>query len=253
MNMHRSVVLLSIVAALVGLGLATWAGNALPASALPGFRAPEGDAAPTAIPVVMDGPLAGDPVTPTLSIAVRDLPDAEPWVMPGGEIDRRKPPLSQLLGANLSNEQNARDPLVALGASNVLGFTPAPILNIQGLSNTCACSPPDTIGDVGPNHYVQMVNATTLVVLDKNGTQLITPKQLRTLWTSGNCSASQNSDPVVVYSLADRWCWRSSAPATACAWPSRPRPTRPARSAATSSSPSFLTTSRSGCGRTPTT
>ena len=37
---------------------------------------------------------------------------------------------------------------------------PPPLLTFEGLSaaQACACSPPDTDGDVGPNHYVEAVN-----------------------------------------------------------------------------------------------
>src|ERR1700694_913415 len=35
---------------------------------------------------------------------------------------------------------------------------PAPIQSIEGITNMCGCVPPDTEGDVGPNHYMQWVN-----------------------------------------------------------------------------------------------
>src|SRR5438477_11837321 len=34
---------------------------------------------------------------------------------------------------------------------------PTPIVNFDGVANMCGCYPPDTEGDVGPNHYVQWV------------------------------------------------------------------------------------------------
>ncbi len=49
---------------------------------------------------------------------------------------------------------------------------PATVANFEGMGNTLSESgvlPPDTVGDVGPNHYVQMVNSR-IAVWDKTGT-----------------------------------------------------------------------------------
>src|SRR5215203_5361770 len=35
---------------------------------------------------------------------------------------------------------------------------PSPLQSFDGVSNLCGCYPPDTEGDVGPNHYMQWVN-----------------------------------------------------------------------------------------------
>ncbi|MEI6620367.1 MAG: hypothetical protein WCP28_00475, partial [Actinomycetes bacterium] len=67
--------------------------------------------------------------------------------------------------------------------------------------------PPDPNGDVGPNHYVQMVNYS-LAVFDKAGTVLHGPVLMKTLWSSlgGLCATDNNTDPIVLYDqLADRW------------------------------------------------
>jgi hypothetical protein len=77
----------------------------------------------------------------------------------------------------------------------------------MSLQNGGSGWPPDTIGDVGPNHYVQMVN-TSLAIFDKNGTQLTGPTSINQLWQGqGNpCETCNDGDPVVVYDqLADRW------------------------------------------------
>ena len=84
---------------------------------------------------------------------------------------------------------------------------PPPIsLSFEGISAT-GYVPPDTIGDVGPNHYVQMVN-TSFAIYDKSGNLLDGPHLINQLWQGqGNLCASQNGgDPVVLYDpLADRW------------------------------------------------
>ncbi len=67
--------------------------------------------------------------------------------------------------------------------------------------------PPDTVGDVGPRHYVQMVN-TAFAIYDKSGALLAGPVAINTLWAGfgGPCESTNNGDPVVRYDqLADRW------------------------------------------------
>ena len=67
--------------------------------------------------------------------------------------------------------------------------------------------PPDTVGDVGPDHYVQMVN-TAFAVYDKQGTLLAGPSPINSLWANfgGPCETQNNGDPIVRYDqLADRW------------------------------------------------
>ena len=70
-------------------------------------------------------------------------------------------------------------------------------------------APPDTDGDVGPNHYVQMVNLLT-TIYDKNG-NIVTgggPFASNAIWAGigGNCEPFNNGDPVVLYDeVADRW------------------------------------------------
>jgi uncharacterized repeat protein (TIGR01451 family) len=72
-------------------------------------------------------------------------------------------------------------------------------------------APPDTNGDVGPNHYVQIVN-TVFAVYSKTGTRLSGPTPINALWQSApnaaqfNCTAQSRGDPIVQYDpLADRW------------------------------------------------
>jgi subtilisin-like proprotein convertase family protein len=67
--------------------------------------------------------------------------------------------------------------------------------------------PPDTVGDVGPNHYVQAVNST-FRVWNKSGTPLTPVRTLGSLWASipGPCANTNDGDPIVLYdSFADRW------------------------------------------------
>ncbi len=128
--------------------------------------------APRAVPV------AGTSARFARSANVRDLPAASPdpnstlpaeWIrdndrlpraegpFPGG--DHPDPTLRQSLNAPLSPAM------------------PGPTASFAGISADDAAAvggrfaPPDTVGDVGPNHYVQAVN-TVLRVYDKSGAPL---------------------------------------------------------------------------------
>ena len=50
---------------------------------------------------------------------------------------------------------------------------PAPLLTFEGgaAAQFCACAPPDSDGDVGPNHYVEAINQA-FAVFDKSGSML---------------------------------------------------------------------------------
>jgi len=93
---------------------------------------------------------------------------------------------------------------------------PATLLNFDGVgagftgpagTMTVNSAPPDTNGDVGPNHYVQVVN-TDFAVFGKTGTVLFGPVAINTLWSGfgGGCQTNNDGDPTVVYDpMADRW------------------------------------------------
>ncbi len=82
-----------------------------------------------------------------------------------------------------------------------------PDLTFDGINNRNGALPPDTIGDVGPNHYVQMVNVSW-AVYSKTGALLYGPADVNTLFTGfgGPCESTNDGDPIVLYDhLADRW------------------------------------------------
>ncbi|HET7080839.1 MAG TPA: S-layer homology domain-containing protein [Chloroflexia bacterium] len=101
-----------------------------------------------------------------------------------------------------------QDPVLQrfLGSLAALNM-PAPIRNFEGVHNLTGASPPDTNGDVGPNHYVQWVN-TSFQIFDKSGTSLYGPAPGNTLWAGfgGICEFQNEGDPIALYDpLADRW------------------------------------------------
>jgi hypothetical protein len=84
---------------------------------------------------------------------------------------------------------------------------PSPILNFAGVGNVNGVLPPDTNGDVGPNHYVQMINLS-FAIWDKSGTLLYGPANNNTLWSGfgGPCETYNHGDPIVLYDQqAGRW------------------------------------------------
>jgi hypothetical protein len=67
--------------------------------------------------------------------------------------------------------------------------------------------PPDTDGDVGRNHYVQMTNLVT-TIFDKKGNTVLGPFPNNVFWTGlgGLCESTNRGDPIVLYDEeTDRW------------------------------------------------
>ena len=86
--------------------------------------------------------------------------------------------------------------------------------NFEGLSNTdnfnlfgFRVNPPDPVGDVGPRHYVEMINLA-VAVYDKQGNVLMGPLAIGDLWAGfpvEDCT-DPSGDPIVVYDqLVNRW------------------------------------------------
>src|SRR5260221_104861 len=108
----------------------------------------------------------------------------------------------------------AEDPLVRLGELGPLAPMPAPLLTFAGTSDNdnqalvgFRVVPPDTNGDVGPNHYVQW-NNLVFEVFDKTGAPVLGPLPGNTLFAGfgGPCETNNDGDPAAVYDqLADRW------------------------------------------------
>ncbi len=90
----------------------------------------------------------------------------------------------------------------------------APLANFEGLSNQdnfnvfgFRVNPPDANGEVGPNHYVEMINLV-FAVYSKTGSLLLGPVDTGTLWAGFpiNDCTDPSGDPVVIYDqFADRW------------------------------------------------
>jgi hypothetical protein len=102
----------------------------------------------------------------------------------------------------------------ALQSSPASGTIPSPLLTFEGLNNTDnfnifggRVNPPDPNGDVGPNHYVEMINLV-FGVYDKTGNLLLGPVDTGSLWAGfpiEDCT-DPSGDPIVLYDqFTDRW------------------------------------------------
>lgn len=141
------------------------------------------------------------------SPALRDMPALPPSAGPKFRERRfvRVPPSS------IPRGPAAPDPVLqsAPGAPG----TPLTSDNFEGVSSEEQSSivgwilPPDTVGDIGPNHYVQAVNVT-FAVFRRDGIRIYGPVAINTLWQGfgQTCGTSNDGDPIVLYDhLADRW------------------------------------------------
>ena len=91
---------------------------------------------------------------------------------------------------------------------------PPPIATFEGLNNndnpgTTLVIPPDTEGDIGPNHYVEWINIV-LRVYDRSGAPLTAVLAGNSLFSAlpptAKCRTTNTGDPLVLYDqFADRW------------------------------------------------
>lgn len=81
------------------------------------------------------------------------------------------------------------------------------LIDWEGVENINGVLPPDTQGDVGPEHYLQVVNLS-FQIWDKNGNSLYGPADLSTIWDgfTGPWEGTNDGDPIALYDhAADRW------------------------------------------------
>ena len=143
-------------------------------------------------------------------------PRAAQSAAPDGKLREIRPergPVAEDRGFSGDGAIQQSDALRAATASSAATIA-GPIANFEGLSNQdnfnlfgFRVNPPDPVGDVGPNHYVEMVNLA-LAVYDKQGNLLLGPVDTGTLWSGfavEDCT-DPSGDPIVVYDqLVDRW------------------------------------------------
>jgi subtilisin-like proprotein convertase family protein len=158
-------------------------------------------------PPIRDMPEVRDGMPPFKGeISVEDKENNETLVSQVPENSNIKP--DEDLLAKKSREDNAKFQPLAM---------PLPALTFNGILGTelfanfgTGSMPPDTVGDVGPNHYVQATNIGVFRVFNKTGTALTAIARISTLFAglpAGNsCRVQDNGDPIINYDpMADRW------------------------------------------------
>jgi len=141
---------------------------------------------------------------------LRELPRDRPIKAERPEREAPEPNPSLFLppGTSAPSTDESAATQAPLGGPNVPA--PPPNRSFEGLffSANGNGHPPDTNGDVGPNHYIQTIN-TSIGIYDKAGNQ-ITAVTFNTFMSQGNfgnlCDTNNFGDPVVLYdTFEDRW------------------------------------------------
>ena len=124
--------------------------------------------------------------------------NAKPWVSP----DRKNRPRQTFIYSSADGPEYGNDPSIIqtqMGTRDATQSTKAIIKNWAGIQSSSY--PPDPTGAVGPNHYIQSVNATTVRIFDKNGT-ILESFLMGTLFGE----STNAGDPIIMYDrFADRW------------------------------------------------
>lgn len=160
-------------------------------------------------------PIVRRPAAFAVSQEIKQLTKSAPRELTSG--NSKKPSLFREIGSPSAERgaattiRQGQDGAIA-NRSNVA--MPPISLSFDGLSNFDNISeygaviiPPDTIGDVGPGHYVQAVNALVRI-FDKNGAAITRPFKMSDVFAplGTPCAIRDDGDPIVLYdSLADRW------------------------------------------------
>jgi hypothetical protein len=177
-------------------------------------------------PAQASSPSASISVAPTftnavafdVSPALRDLPQAAQSQRATQNSSQEPREIRPERGPDLKDTGYTGDG--ALQAANRLAAPasvqsiPSPLQNFEGISNQDnfnifggRVNPPDPVGDVGPNNYVEMVNLA-YAVYDKAGNLLLGPIDSGTLWSNfavPDCT-DPSGDPIVLYDqFTNRW------------------------------------------------
>lgn len=171
-------------------------------------------------PIVKHGPRIIPMTRHGVSRPLRDIP---PAASPAGVmrvVPNRMIPRPPLTASALASRDDDDDFIATDGVQTFFGAMamPSTSVNFEGMGAglggfTVHYAPPDTTGEVGPNHYVQMVNTEIAVFNKTTGAQILTHEPINTIWTGfgGDCETDGGAfggdgDPTVNYDqIADRW------------------------------------------------
>jgi hypothetical protein len=103
---------------------------------------------------------------------------------------------------HIEKDAGFTDPILQTWNGRTL--TDTTIVNIDGVSANSGVCPPDTDGDVGPDHYFAVVNLK-YAIYSKTGGLMLGPSNNSSVW-SGMPNNSNDGDAIVLYDQqADRW------------------------------------------------
>ncbi len=151
------------------------------------------------------------PTAVVLSPAFRDLPvdlkgngvGSTPMkTIPNPQLNRPAPP----------GGSEAFSPDEVLQNRHGNAPAPSPLISFDGIDNVSGYAPPDTEGDIGPNHYMQWVNVSLAAwsINRSTWTQTLVlgPILGNTIWSSltGQCASDNWGDPIVLWDrFRNRW------------------------------------------------
>ena len=159
-------------------------------------------------PPRIEGPILYEPVAPRIFEGdLRQLPRAAAWregqrYQEVPDMKRRSPGTQE---PGMEGPSFFADAAQPGGAGPSVAAFASPVA-FDGIPAT-GWVPPDTVGDIGPNHYVQAVNIS-FAIYDRSGGLLVGPSPINALWAGfgGPCETENNGDPIVRYDhLANRW------------------------------------------------
>ncbi len=178
--------------AIVGVLLSVWGASVFAAH-------PTSDVTRAGSAQVQTNPLVRTAARSDTSRPLRDIAPIPPaWDMSAHSPEN--PPLQRPANAHPGLDaalQKVFGPLVM----------PTPSASFEGIYNLWGGFPPDTTGEVGRNHYVQIVNRG-FQIFSKTGTSLYGPADTNTLFSGfgGSCETRNDGDTLVLYDqTADRW------------------------------------------------
>ena len=148
---------------------------------------------------------------------LQSVPESQAQTTGGPEIEKEKNPENRLSIRHVNPNVKPSADQALFSARTVTNRTgalvqpqalPTPAVSFEGISQANTNQgflPPDTNGAVGPNHYVQTVNAC-FRVWDKAGNPITNTTSFVALFSALGCGSSINGDPITLYDqLADRW------------------------------------------------
>ncbi|OYW02959.1 MAG: hypothetical protein B7X11_03510, partial [Acidobacteria bacterium 37-65-4] len=152
------------------------------------------------------------PVAVASSPAFRDLPVDTTEVTVGNSPGRTIP------NPQLNKAGAAPAPEASFGEDAVRQYkhgnapAPSPLINFDGINNIAGVAPPDTQGDIGPDHYLQWVNlhlaAWSINRATWTQTLVLGPVTGNSIWSAlgGQCASDNHGDPVVLWDrFRNRW------------------------------------------------